>query len=152
MSNSVHGQANEPVKVVRVIAEDIEPPKNDGSPGSGLYAVPFQLSCCPSSTWARIFVETWNHPPQWTSMHRPGIARVSGDRVILDGTTIEEVEKYHKKTLLLAVDKANRLTAEVGQRQNQERDREDARKQEEKKRIEDAAKRIEFNKEDGGQE
>jgi hypothetical protein len=32
-------------------------------------------------------------------MHRPGIARVSGDQIVLDGTTIDEVEQYHAKTL-----------------------------------------------------
>lgn len=49
------------------------------------------------------FIKTWNQPPQFTTMHRPGIARVSGDRVILDGTTIEEVEKYHRDTLKLSI-------------------------------------------------
>lgn len=40
-------------------------------------------------------------------MHRPGIGRVEGDRFILDGTTIEEVDKYHLETLQLAVDQTN---------------------------------------------
>jgi hypothetical protein len=40
-------------------------------------------------------------------MHRPGIASVAGDKVILDGTTIEEVGKYHAETLRLVVDKVN---------------------------------------------
>jgi hypothetical protein len=34
-------------------------------------------------------------------MHRPNIARGTGDKVVLDGTTIEEIEKYHKETLVL---------------------------------------------------
>jgi len=42
-------------------------------------------------------------------MHRPGIARVSGDKVYLDGTTIEEVQKYHRDTLVLALEETNRL-------------------------------------------
>ena len=45
-------------------------------------------------------------------MHRPGIATVSGDRVYLDGTTIDEVKKYHRDTLVLAVNETNRLYAE----------------------------------------
>jgi hypothetical protein len=45
-------------------------------------------------------------------MHRPGIARVVGDRIILDGTTIEEVKRFHLETLKLAVNEANRLVKE----------------------------------------
>jgi len=45
-------------------------------------------------------------------MHRPDIAEVSDDCVILDGTTIEEVKNYHCETLLLAVEKTNQQNAE----------------------------------------
>ena len=40
-------------------------------------------------------------------MHRPFIASVVGDDIILDGTTIEEISKYHKPTLIKCVKKAN---------------------------------------------
>ncbi|MEI7834070.1 MAG: hypothetical protein WCJ56_12845 [bacterium] len=139
------GPADESVTVIRVVSEDIKPPKNDGSRGSALYAVPFLLSHRPSSTWVQVFVETWNHPPQWSSMHRPGIARVIGDQIILDGTTVEEIEKYHKETLLLAVNEANHITAEYEQKQHQMQILEEARLQQEKKRIEDFAQRIRFD-------
>src|SRR5208282_1107201 len=102
----------EQIKIVGVIAEDVGVPRNDRSPGSALYEVPFQLSRQPSETWAEFFVDAWNRPSQFTSMHRPGIARVEGDRIILDGTTIEEVERYHLKTLKLAVERANELAAQ----------------------------------------
>lgn len=45
-------------------------------------------------------------------MHRPGIASVQGDRIILDGTTVQKVERYHRETLTLAVNEANRRFAE----------------------------------------
>jgi hypothetical protein len=35
-------------------------------------------------------------------MHRPGIAILTGDKVYLNGTTVEEVQKYHRDTLKLA--------------------------------------------------
>src|SRR5690606_26999864 len=82
---------DEPIRIVGVIVDEVTEPTLDGSPGSGLYRVPFRLSRTPSVEWSRLFVETWNHPPRWTSMHRPGIARVVGDKVILDGTTMDEV-------------------------------------------------------------
>jgi hypothetical protein len=50
-------------------------------------------------------------------MHRPGIARVYGDRIILDGTTMEEIERYHAKTLKLALEKTNEEAAAEEERQ-----------------------------------
>src|ERR1700739_1747494 len=110
MASNSHEQ--EAVKIIGVIEEDVGVPRNDGSPGSALYEVPFQLSREPSERWAEFFIDAWNRPREFTTMHRPGIARVEGDRVILDGTTIEEVERYHLKTLKLAVERANELNAE----------------------------------------
>lgn len=40
-------------------------------------------------------------------MHRFGKAKVVGNRIILDGTTIEGVKKYHRDTLVMCVDDAN---------------------------------------------
>jgi len=31
-----------------------------------------------------------DNPPQFSTMHRPGIAKVTGNRIVLDGTTVEE--------------------------------------------------------------
>lgn len=45
-------------------------------------------------------------------MHRPGIARVSGDTIVLDGTTMEELERYHVETLRHVIDKVNADVAE----------------------------------------
>jgi hypothetical protein len=118
MSEEVSG--SEPVKVRGVIEDEVGEPRNDGTRGSGLYKVPIRLSARPSGTWARLFVETWNHPPRFTTMHRPGIASVIGDKVILDGTTIEEVEKYHAETLGLVVDEVNADAAVI---EEQERNR-----------------------------
>jgi len=96
-----------PIKITRIIEEDITVPPNDGTRGSGLYLIPFELSRKPSAEWVDKFIDTWNDPPKFTTMHRRGIARVSYDKIILDGTTIEEVKKYHKDTLSLAIEAAN---------------------------------------------
>ena len=90
-------KAFEPIRILGVIAAEVGVPRNDGTAGSGLYKVPFQLSRKPLELWANLFVDAWDRPSKFTSMHRPGIARVEGDRIVLDGTTIEEVEKYHLK-------------------------------------------------------
>jgi hypothetical protein len=102
----------EPVRILNIIVDEVTTPRNDGTRGSALYRIPFQLSRRPPSEWCDVFIEQWNHPPRFTSMHRPGIATVSGDKVYLDGTTIEEVKKYHRETLVLALNETNRLYAD----------------------------------------
>jgi hypothetical protein len=101
----------EPVRLIEIVAAEVGTPRNDGTPGSALYRVPIRLSRAPSSEWARLFVQVWDSPPSYTMMHRPGIAYVLGDRIILDGTTVEEIEKYHRETLRLVVDRVNGLVA-----------------------------------------
>ena len=96
-----------PIKIMGVIEEAVTSPRNDETRGSALYAVPFQFSRRPSSCWTKLFLENWNHPPRFRNRHRPGIARISGDRIILNGTTMDEVERYHAETLKLVLQKTN---------------------------------------------
>lgn len=128
--------SNEPIRISRIIKDEITTPKLDGTPGSALYAIPFQLNRSPSTLWANIFINTWDRPPVFSSMHSPGIARVSGDKIILDGTTIDEVKQYHRNTLELCIDKANEKEMQI---QNNER----ARKERERKKIENHRKEVE---------
>jgi hypothetical protein len=135
----------EDIKITRVIVEEITEPRNDGSDGSALYSIPFALSVSPPSEWIQLFTENWNHPPRYTTMHRPGIASVNGATVILNGTTIEEVERYHRDTLQLAVAETNRQYRESRRDHEQRNIRVNALREEHRKRIEDASKRIKFN-------
>jgi hypothetical protein len=136
--------AFDPLRVTGVIVDDIGTPRGDGIRGGALYTVPFRLSRRPPSEWVRFFIEAWNHPPRFTLMHRPGIASVHGDKVVLDGTTVEEVERYHRDTLILAADQANRqyqeLEADRRTQEQQERERIEAHR----KSVADAASRIKF--------
>jgi len=91
-----------------IVVDEVTVPKMDGSSGSALYSIPFKLNKVPSQEWKRVFVQTWNHPPRYTSMHRPKIARIYGDLIILNGTTIEEVERYHRDTLKICVEYTNK--------------------------------------------
>jgi len=77
-------------------------------------------------------------------MHRRGIARVYDDKVVLDGTTVDEVEKYHRDTLLLAADQANKGYSEWYTARRAEEERERMRLENHKKSIEDAASRLKF--------
>lgn len=136
---------DEEITITRVIVEDITEPRNDGTLGSALYSIPFALSRRPPSAWAEMFTENWNHPPRWTTMHRPGIARLSGSTVTLNGTTIEEVERYHRDTLQLAVDETNRQYREWRINDDQRRAREQSSRETHRKRVEDVSKNIKFD-------
>lgn len=104
---------DEPIKIKGIVIDEITQPRNDGTAGSALYKIPFELNRIPSYEWRELFVNAWNRPPRFTSMHRPGIVSTYGNQVILDGTTIEEVEKYHKDTLKLAVEVANKQNLKI---------------------------------------
>jgi uncharacterized membrane protein len=134
-----------PIRIIGVVTEEVTSPKGDGTRGSGLYTVPFKLSAEPSRRWAEALVSSWNRPPQFSTMHRPGIARVSGDRIILDGTTMEEVEKYHLKTLKLAVEVANDAEAKAAEKDRRQADEEKAREKNHRQDVEEAARRLDFD-------
>ncbi len=138
-------QTNEPIRIVNIIASEVGTPRNDGTRGSALYAVPFQLSRRPSTEWIEHFIRTWERPPSWSTRHRPGIARVEGDRLILDGTTIEEVADVHRDTLKVVLEKVNQDIAEHEQRQRQLADRQAEELRQHKQSVEDAAKKISFD-------
>jgi hypothetical protein len=119
-----------PIKIEGIVVDEVTLPRMDGTAGSALYKVPLKLSRTPPHEWSQYFVQAFDHPSEWTSMHRPGIASVSGQRVLLDGTSVDEIKKYHHKTLALATDVANssyvklvagRKTTEQTERERQER-------------------------------
>jgi hypothetical protein len=133
------------IKILKVISDEVGVQTNNGTPGSALYTVPFQLSSTPSSIWADIFVQNWNHPPRFTSMHRPGIARVIRDRIILDGTTIEEVEKYHQDTLKLVVDLANKQVEDHEKESHRHEELKEISEQKHRNNVRDVSNRIKFD-------
>jgi hypothetical protein len=128
-----------------VVTEDVTWPQNDGTRGSALYAVPFRLYRRPSRDWATLFVENWDHPPSFTNMHRRGIARVSGDRLVLDGTTIEEVERYHLRTLKLVLERTNEEAAEREAAKRRQLKRQREGEQDHKRIVDEVSRRSRFD-------
>lgn len=133
------------IRMTGIDTNSMTSPRNDGSPGSALYRVPITLSATPDRIWAELFVRHWNQPSQWTSMHRPGIASVSGSRIMLDGTTIEEIEKYHLDTLKLAVDSANEDRRSIAAREKADRERAEEARRAQEQQANDAAARLKFD-------
>jgi hypothetical protein len=135
----------EPIQITTIIVKDVTKPRNDGTRGSALYNVPFQLSRRPPAAWAEYFPKAWDHPTSFTSQHRPGICEVVGDRIWLNGTTLEEVEATHQATLKLALAETNTKYAahETEQLAAKEKQRQTAEDHE--RHVTETAKKIKFD-------
>lgn len=133
-----------PVRIIGIVVDEVGEPRNDGTRGSALYEVPFRLSRHPSSLWCELFLKSWDLPPRFTTMHRPHIASVVGDEIILNGTTIEEVRDYHRDTLVLCVEEANKLEVEYLEKERKRQAREEAARSAYRKNVEDVAGTIDF--------
>lgn len=144
-STSTVSPLTDPLKIVGVIVDEVSEPRLDGTSGSALYKVPFRLNRKPSAIWSEIFINTWNSPPRYTSMHRPGIASVSSAKIILDGTTIEEVKQYHRETLILCVEEANKEEAKYFERKRREEEKRKKLSEAHRKKLEDEANDITFD-------
>jgi hypothetical protein len=134
--------AFEPIRIVGVAKEGVSEPANDGTRGS---ALPHSLYASRGSRrpeWAELFKETWDHPPSFTTMHRPGIAYVEGDTIVLDGTDMQELEQYHAPTLRLVVDKVNTEIAAFEASERALKEAEKTRERQHRQEVDDIADRL----------
>lgn len=104
-----------------------------------------RLNRSPSSLWSELFLKAWASPPRWTTMHRFDIASVLSDKIILDGTTIEEVKKYHRDTLKLCVEQANQEERNILEMRRLEQEKEEARVSEHYDKISQLSDEIDFD-------
>ncbi|NMA50023.1 MAG: TIR domain-containing protein [Tissierellia bacterium] len=132
------------ISIFGIITDGVTIPRMDSTRGSDLYKVPFRLSRTPSELWEKLFINAWNYPPRFTSMHRPGIASVYGDKIVLDGTTIEEIQKYHRDTLTLCVEKANQEEEKVMNEEKRRKNIENQRKEEHYNNVRNLVDQIKF--------
>jgi len=139
----------EPIRIVGIIEEDVGMPRGDGTPGSDLYRIPFRLSRQPPAEWVPFFNEAWRNPPVYSSMHQVSIAKLAGDRIILDRTTMFAVEQAHKETLVLCVTQANdRYVAAQAQAEAREKAQRQAEKERtirHKQEVAEVVNRIRFD-------
>jgi hypothetical protein len=136
---------DEPIRILGVDEANVGRPGTDGARGSALYRVPLRLNRQPSPLWATIFPQVWDHPPRFTTMHRPGIASVSGDSVVLDGTTVDELERYHAETLRLVIPEVNRRVTEIEDQERQKAEQAEADWRAHEAAVREAARRISFD-------
>jgi hypothetical protein len=135
----------EPIQIIGIIDNQVGTPRNDGTPGSALYKIPFRLSHRPPREWIEIFLHLWDNPPRYTTMHRPGIASVFSDTIALDGTTMGEVRDYHKDTLIFCVQEANKAYIEFHNRQKQADERKQEQIRENKQNVDNVSRQIYFD-------
>jgi hypothetical protein len=136
--------ADEPIRILGIDDANVGRPRTDGTRGSALYRVPLRLNRKPSQLWARIFPSVWDHPPRFTTMHRPGIASVSGDSIVLDGTTVDELARYHAETLRLVISEVNRRVTEIEDQERVKAEQAEADRRAHEAAVREAAKRISF--------
>ena len=134
----------EDIRIIGIISNEVTLPRNDGTRGSALYRIPFRLSSKPTRIWSKLFLRNWDSPPSFTSMHRPGIARVDSDKIILNGTTIEEVKQYHRDTLILCVEKRNEEEKQIRKREEQIKTKKQEERENHYRNIDDISKDIKF--------
>lgn len=135
----------EPIMITGIVEEGVGHPDRHPARGSALYRVPLRLSRRPPQQWAGYFERTWDHPPRYTTLHRPGICRVIGDTVVLDGTTIEELENTHLVTLRLVLDQTNQAVGEAERKQRLLKDRERLEREQHEAKVREAARRLRFD-------
>lgn len=140
--SSDDGQGYEVPKILGIYKQGITEPRNDGSRGSALYSVPFLLSVSPDSIWADLAVRNWDHPPVLTNMHRFGIAKVVGNQFILDGTTLDEIERYHLETVRLVIEKTNEEYIKIMKNRLQEKEYAQKRRESHQHNLEQSARRL----------
>lgn len=129
-------------KLIEFLENEVTIPRNDGTRGSGLYSVPYKLNGTPDGIWAQLLRKHWQHPSSYTTMHRSNILQVNGDRVTLAGTTLDEVEKYHLKTLKLAIASANADYAKILHMQKEEADRSAAVTEQHRRNVQEVKHRL----------
>ena len=135
----------EDITIVEIITDEVTVPRNDGTRGSALYKVPFLLSSVPPSEWKEIFIINWDSPLSFTTKHRPGTVRLYDNKLILERTTIEEVNDVHKKTLKLVIEKTNADYRNWKQRVEREEAEEQARQEEHRQHVNRLAESISFD-------
>ena len=135
---------DEGIKITGIILDKVTQPRMDGTRGSALYRVPFRLSERPTSEWKQLFLQAWDLPPRFSTMHRPGIASVVGDTIVLDGTTIDEVADYHRDTLVLCVEQVNQEYRKLCERRESDEIRRREQEDRHQSHLADVAQRIRF--------
>ena len=143
--------ADEPLKLLRVDVENMGSPPGHGSADSSLYSVPILVNRPPTAEEQQLLVQYWNSPPErvtFTPLHRPGRLEVSGSRLVLHNTNIDEVAEYHRRTLVGVVREVNRAIADIRAEHRRAEQAENRARAQHDQHVRAVARRITFEDED----
>ena len=130
----------EPIRITGIIVDRGTDPPSSGN----LYEIPLQLSRTPDPDWVRHFLQAWDREQCFASSHRPGM-EVGSDSIILDGTTIDDLEQSLLRALKSAAEEANRLASEDKGKLLQTASAEEQRKMDHREHVAAVAKRLRFD-------
>ena len=134
----------EPIKLARVLTNEVGFPGESQDGSRNVYSVVFQLSEEPSARWGDYLVHFWDRPqvPYSHGHHRPGMTSVVGNKVILEETTIDEVEGFHLPVLKAAVRMANDAEARSVVEDQRRAERRRLEEAEHRRHVSEVAKRL----------
>ena len=132
-------EQEEPIRVTGVAVESMCSPS--GSSLDGPYDIPFQLSRVASPEWEQEFLKAWD---RLSTKGQAVTASVGADQIILNSTTIDDVERFYLETLKLAVAEANRATLEEREKVRHRAELEKQKKEERRRHIMAVIQRLEF--------
>ena len=134
----------EPVKLVRVVTNEVGFPSDNSDGSRGVYTVVFQLSHEPSARWGDFLIHFWDRPQVAYAQgkHRPGMVNVVANRLMMEETTIDEVEGFHLPVLKAAVRMANEAEARAQVEDHRRTERRRLEEAEHRRHIAEVSKRL----------
>ncbi|MGH2684007.1 MAG: hypothetical protein ACRDJP_00880 [Actinomycetota bacterium] len=134
----------EPVRLARVVTNEVGFPSDNSDGSRGVYTVVFQLSYEPSARWGDYLVHYWDRPQVAYAQgkHRPGMVSVVANRLMMEETTIDEVEGFHLPVLKAAVRMANEAEARALVEDHRRAERRQLVEAEHRRHIAEVAKRL----------
>lgn len=134
----------EPVRLVRVVTNEVGFPSENSDGTRGVYTVVFQLSHEPSARWGDYMVHFWDRPQVAYSQgkHRPGMVSVVANRLMMEETTIDEVEGFHLPVLKAAVRMANEAESRALDEDHRRFERRRLEEADHRRHISEVAKRL----------
>lgn len=108
--------ADEGVRIIGLSTDELRGASAEGADGSTPIMLAVRLSKAPSTNWAALFADAWDHLRDAPRGHRPGMARVEGDRIVLTGMTPRELRDVHRASLDAIVNQVNEAMVRMGSR------------------------------------
>ena len=96
------------------------------------------------SNWCQLFIQEWDRN-LFHSMDRPEIVSIRNNVIWLNGTTIEEMEKYHRDTVIKCVVEANHKLQKYLEQKERVKQRKLEQKEKPEENVASTAAKIKFD-------